>query len=174
MKGFAIALLVVCAAAPARADDMAAAAGNFYAIYAGLPHTGGIPDATARMRYAPLLSPRLARLIGAGAAAETRFAKKNRNAPPLIEGDLFSSLFEGATGFKLGACSGDAKAGQCSVALTHQEPGQKPVAWSDMVLLVNTSSGWKVDDIAYKAGFSFGNTGLLSDTLKMIVAEAPS
>jgi len=47
------------------------------------------------------------------------------------------------------------------------------VSWNDTLLLVNTPSGWKVDDLAYKAGFQFGNTGLLSDTLKMAISEAP-
>jgi hypothetical protein len=47
------------------------------------------------------------------------------------------------------------------------------VEWHDTVLLVNTPAGWKVDDIAYKAGFQFGNAGLLSDTLKMAIAESP-
>jgi hypothetical protein len=173
VKQLALALLLLCGAAPARADDMASAAGAFYAAYLNLPHTGGIPDATARMRLAPLLSPRLAKLIADAAAAETRFTRANRNAPPLIEGDLFSSLFEGAGSFKLGACGGDAQKGQCSVALTHQEPGKQPVSWTDAVLLVNTPAGWKVDNIAYKAGFQFGNTGLLSETLKFTAAQAP-
>jgi len=173
VKRLALALFVLCGAAPARADAMSSAANGFYTLTLGLPRTGGIPDATARMRLAPLLSPRLAKLIGDAAAAETRFARANRNAPPLIEGDLFSSLFEGAGSFKLGACSGDGQKGQCGVTLTHQDPKQQPVTWTDAVLLVNTPSGWKVDDIAYKAGFQFGNTGLLSDTLKLAIAEAP-
>lgn len=173
MKRWIFAALFLLTAAPADADDMPAVANGFYTTYVGLPRTGGIPDATARVRYAPFLSPRLAKLIADGAAAESRFAKKIRNAPPLIEGDLFSSLFEGASSFRLGACSGDTQRGQCSVALTYQAPGQKPVQWNDMVLLVNSPAGWKVDDIAYKAGFQFGNAGLLSDTLKMAISEAP-
>jgi hypothetical protein len=171
-----VALCSVLVAAPALAQDTGAlerAASSFYAAYAALPHQGGIPDATARLRYAPLLSPRLNQLIGAAAAAQTRFQKANHNSPPLIEGDLFSSLFEGFTSFAVGPCSGDAKQGQCSVKLTYQDKSAKPVSWTDQVLLVNTPQGWKVDDIAYKAGFAFGNTGLLSDTLKMTVAQAP-
>ena len=162
-----------CAAPGAEdATAMAAAANAFYAAYGALPHSGGIPDATARVRYAPLLSPRLNLLISQAAAAETRFQAKVKDSPPLIEGDLFTSLFEGATSVKLGACSGDAKAGRCSATLTHSELKQKPVSWNDTLLLVNTPAGWKVDDIAYNAGFQFGNTGLLTDTLKMAIAEA--
>jgi len=173
----AVALCGLLLAAPAMAQDMGGAeraAGAFYAAYAGLPHQGGIPDAAARARYAPLLSPRLNQLIAAAAAAQTRFQKANRNSPPLIEGDLFSSLFEGFSAYRLGPCSGDAKQGQCSVTLSYQDKSAKPaVTWTDQILLVNTAQGWKVDDIAYKAGFAFGNTGLLSDTLKMTVAQAP-
>jgi hypothetical protein len=166
--------LLVLLATPARADDMDKVANSFYATYAGLPRAGGIPDATARVRYAPLLSPRLAKLIGDAAAAETRFSKQNKDAPPLIEGDLFSSMFEGFTQFKVGVCSGDARNGQCSISLTYQDKkSPKPVNWNDALLLVNTPGGWKVDDLAYKAGFQFGNTGLLSDTLKMAISEAP-
>jgi hypothetical protein len=166
-------VLLLLLAGPARADDMSAAATAFYNIYLALPRGGGLPDAAGRARYAPLLSPRLNGLIGDAAAAETRFHTRNKDAPPLIEGDLFSSLFEGATSLRLGACAGDAKSGHCSVALHRQDPGQKPADWTDEVELVNTASGWKVDDIAYKAGFAFGNQGLLSQTLKMILATAP-
>jgi hypothetical protein len=165
----------LAAATPARADDtaaMAAAANAFYTAYAALPHGGGIPDATARVRYTPLLSPRLNLLLSQAVTAETRFQAKVKDAPPLIEGDLFTSLFEGATGVKLGACSGDARAGRCAATLTHSDPKQKPVSWSDTVMLVNTPAGWKVDDIAYNAGFQFGNTGTLSDTLAMAIAES--
>jgi len=169
----AILILAILAATPARADDMPVVAGKFYQTYASLPRTGGIPDATARVRYEPVLSPRLSRLIADAVAAEGRFRARHKNSPPLIQGDLFSSLFEGFHSFKLGACSGDAKTGQCAVSLLHQSPGQKPVRWNDQLLLVNTPSGWKVDDIAYRAGFQFGNTGLLSDTLKITIAQSP-
>ena len=36
-----------------------------------------------------------------------------------------------------------------------------------------TVCGWRVDDIAYGAGFQFGNTGKLTDTLKTVLREAP-
>ena len=51
------------------------------------------------------MSPALNKLLAEGAAAEARFAAKVKGAPPLIEGDIFTSLFEGATAWKLGACA---------------------------------------------------------------------
>lgn len=170
-----MAILALVVAGPARADDsaaMAAAANGFYTAYLTLPRGGGIPDATARARLSPFLSPRLNLMINQAAAAEARFQAKNKDSPPLIEGDLFSSLFEGISSYRLGACAGDAKKGRCTATLTHTDPKQKPATWNDALLLVNTPAGWKVDDVAYTAGFSFGNSGNLTDTLKFVVSDA--
>jgi hypothetical protein len=179
---------LLAAAMPARADDasdMAAAANRFYATYAAQPQRGGLPDGVARGRYLPLLSPRLARLINDAGAAQVRFRAKVKNAPPLIEGDIFSSQFEGFQTYKVGACTGSATAGRCSVQLHYGAPnppsgsgagGQKnsqPVDWTDDILLVKAGGAWKVDDIAYKGSFAFGNSGLLSQTLQMVISTAP-
>ena len=95
----------------------------------------------------------------------------------MLEGDIFSSLFEGATSWKVGACQGDAKAARCTVALSYV-PAQsakppKPANWNDTVIVTSTPQGWKVDDVVYDAGFPFGNTGRLSDMLQMVVAANP-
>jgi hypothetical protein len=182
-KRAAIAVLLVLAA-PARADDasdMAAAANRFYATYAAQPRHGGLPDGVARGRYLPLLSPRLARLLNDAGAAQVRFHAKVKNAPPLIAGDIFSSQFEGFQTYKVGACSGSATAGRCSVQLHYGDPAppsgaqktDQPVDWSDEILLVKAGGAWKVDDIAYKGSFAFGNSGLLSQTLQMVISTAP-
>ena len=75
----------------------------FYAVYAAQHvHGGGIPDATARVRYAArAVSPRLNKQLVDAAAAQARLTAKVKNAvPPMLEGDIFSSLFEGATGLE--------------------------------------------------------------------------
>jgi hypothetical protein len=122
---------------------------------------------------APYLSPALNKLLADGAAAEARFSAKIKDAPPLIEGDLFSSLFEGATAWKLGACTASGATARCPVNYTHADNRRKPVTWTDSLLLVNTPQGWRVDDIAYGAGFQFGNTGTLTQTLKTVLRDAP-
>jgi hypothetical protein len=179
----AILLLVPAGLKAQPASDPAAGANAFYAVYAGQQaQGGGIPDATARVRYAPVLSPRLNKQLATAAAAQTRLTAKVRNAvPPMLEGDIFSSLFEGATAWKVGACQvnaqGNNKTARCPVALTYAPPpsqkASKPAQWSDTIVLENTPQGWKVDDVVYDAGFAFGNTGRLSSMLQMVIAANP-
>ena len=181
MKPFlsVVALLLFSVSAQA-ADDPAQAANAFYSVYRDQHGQGGIPDATGRLRYAPVLSPRLNKQLMDAAAAQARLTAKVRNAvPPMLEGDIFSSLFEGATSWKVGACQGDAKTAHCTVALSYVPPASqgtktpKPANWTDTLLLTHTPQGWKVDDVVYNAGFPFGNTGRLSDMLQMVVAANP-
>ena len=165
--------------APATADP-AAAANAFYAVYGAQHVQGGIPDATGRLRYSAVLSPRLNKQLTSAASAQARLSAKVKGAvPPMLEGDIFSSLFEGASAWKVGACQGDAKTARCPVALSYvaapvsgKKP-EKPANWNDTLLLVNTPQGWKGDDVIYDAGFAFGNTGRLSGMLAMVMASNP-
>ena len=166
---------VVVASGPARADAaMQAAADAFYKVYGTPPRSGGLPNATQRMRYGAVLSPRLVRLLDQAQAAQIRFDRKVRGAaPPLIEGDIFTSLFEGPTSWTVGTCTGDAKTAQCPVTMVHQAAGQQPTQWRDTLLLAPSSGGWRVDDVLYDPHLGAGNTGRLSALLGMTVAQAP-
>jgi hypothetical protein len=175
-------LLQVSLAIPASAatDDPAAAVSAFYAVYKDQHGQGGIPDATGRLRYTPVLSPRLNKQLTDAAAAQARLTAKVKNAvPPMLEGDIFSSLFEGASSWKIGGCQVNAQAARCQVSLSYVPPpsqnakAPKPANWTDTVFLAHTPQGWKVDDVAYDAGFQFGNTGRLSEMLQMVVAANP-
>lgn len=169
-----VALALLLSASPLGAQtDMAGVATGFLSAYGSFHPSDGIPDAGGRTRLAPYLSPVLNKMLADGAAAEARFAAKFKNSPPLIEGDLFSSMFEGATAWKLGACNAGGTTARCPVAFTYAQSGRQPVTWTDTLLLTNTAAGWRVDDIAYGAGFQFGNTGKLTDTLKTVLREAP-
>ena len=105
-------------------------------------------------------------------------AKVHNAVPPLIEGDIFTSLFEGATGWKVGACQADDAKAALRRGLTTSRspcPDARPKNrrnWTDTLVLVNTPQGWKVDDVVYDADFAFGNTGRLSDMLEMVVARS--
>jgi hypothetical protein len=179
MRRLVFALLLLAAPALA-AGDPAAAVNAFYDVYTGQHAQGeGIPDATVRLRLQPVLSPRLNKQLADAASAQARLTAKVKNAvPPVLEGDIFSSLFEGASAWKVGACQTNANTARCSVALSYAPapaagPKAKAANWTDTVLLVNTPQGWKVDDVVYDAGFAFGNTGRLSGMLAMVIASNP-
>jgi len=182
MSAFLLALVLLAAPAfaqPSTADGPAGAVAAFYKVYGGLRASGGgIPDATARVRYQPVLSPRLNGQLAGAAAAQTRLTARVKNAvPPMLEGDIFTSLFEGATGWKIGTCQGDDRQARCPVALTYAPASGaragKPASWTDTVIVVATPGGWKVDDVLYDANFAFGNTGRLSGMLNMVIAANP-
>lgn len=174
----AIALLAFAAQAHAAdSDAMAKAAAGFYAAYSTFHPSDGIPDAKGRAKYAPYISDGLNTLLTQANAAEDKFAKANKDTPPLVEGDLFTSNFEGATAYKIGACTGDTKTGHCAIQLTYdpgktENPKDKPFNWTDTAHLVNTAAGWKIDDIAFGGNWDFGNKGKMSDTLKMVIKTA--
>ena len=147
---------------------MQKAASDFYTV--ALPDISGLPDAKALAKLRPTITPQLASLLEKASASEAGFMRANKDSPPRVEGDLYSSLFEGPTTFAIGACSGDAKAGHCAVDLTYSDKSAKePLHWSDTLFLANTADGWKVDDIGYGGTWDFGNKGRLSETLQQVV-----
>lgn len=163
----------MAAVAVAGTDDalqMRSVASGFYGVYRTFHPSDGIPSAADRARYAPFLSPTLEQLLGKAEAAQARFAKANKDSPPLLEGDIFTSMFEGATSVAVGVCNGDGARGRCEVKLEYVDKGIKPTTWSDAVLLVNTPAGWRIDDIDYGGGWAFGNKGKLSELLKQTIA----
>lgn len=156
---------------PDSTKAMTATANGFYKAYESV-QPDGLPDATDFAKLEPFLSPALDALIRNANTAEDRFAADNKDSPPLVEGDIFTSLFEGAKSFQIGVCAGDPRGGHCTVALNYSDPSNKPVHWTDTVYLVSTPAGWRVDDIAYGGNWDFGNKGRLSETLKYIIANA--
>jgi hypothetical protein len=162
----AVFALAVLTASPALAEDpaMRTAAGGFYGVYKSFHPSDGIPDAGGLGKYRPFLSDKLVALLEQAGRAQAAFSAKNKFAPPLVEGDIFTSLFEGADTVAVGACTGDAGHGQCTVALSHTA-ARETLNWTDTIYLVNTQAGWRVDDISYGGRFASGNTGRLSQTL---------
>lgn len=153
-------------------EDLAKAARGFYDVYMTLHPSDGIPDAKARAKFAPYVSPALDKLFVEGDAAEEHYAKATKNqSPPLVEGDLFTPNFEGATAYKIGACAIEAGGGHCAVTLTYDDHKDKPFTWTDTVYLVSTPQGFRVDDIAYGGTWDFGNKGRLTATLKNAIKD---
>jgi hypothetical protein len=172
-----VALALSAMGAVSAADDPAAVANDFYGVYATFRPSDGIPDAKARAKLEPFISPALDNLLVAGEAAEAHFEKVTKNmSPPLIEGDLFTSNFEGATAFHIGACTTSAATARCSVSFTYRggRKDEKPANWTDTLYLVRDRGGWRVDDIGYGATWAFGNKGRLKDVLASAIRDGNS
>jgi len=151
-----------------------AAADGFYAVYSTFHPSDGIPDAKGRAKLQPFISPALDQLLIEGEAAERHFASATKHmSPPLIEGDLFTANFEGATAYHVSTCSIEANAAHCVVALGYRggPEDSKPVNWTDTIYLLRTDAGWKIDDIAYGGNAAFGNKGRLKETLQSAIRD---
>lgn len=167
--GFLMGLL---AAAPASAQDTGPAknAAAFYTLYLKTkPH--GVPDAAVVRRFKPLLSAGLATALGQAGSAEAAHFKATNNAePPLFEGDLFTSLYEGASSYSLEGCTTEGSHAYCDVELAYAEvPGAKPTTWTDRLVFAKRVNGWAVDDIVFGGNWDFGQHGTLRSTLTGII-----
>ena len=148
------------------------AAEAFYAVYSTFHPSDGIPDAAGRAKYAPFISAALDKLLADGNAAEIKFNKANKDSPPLIEGDLFTSMFEGATSYKVGACKLSGAEASCAVGLVYDDKKDPPTRWTDTVTLTKTKAGWRVDDIFYGGSWEYANKGRLGATLRQVIADS--
>lgn len=128
----------------------------------------GLPNATQAAALAPHLSPRLNGLLHDALAGQQAFkARYPSDKPPMIDGDIFSSLFEGAS-------SGDIDSVQeadghvtVRVKYSYSDPETRKVieTWPDRFLLVRDGSRWLIDDLEYLGGWDFAPRGRLSAAL---------
>ena len=166
------------AALPAAAPEQVVA--DLYAALASLRPSGAPTDAQ-RATLSPLLSAELIALLQRADAARTaaRIAAPTEK-PPFTDGDLFSSLFEGPTGYAVGkaAPGADAPGGRLGdlrvpVTLTHAtDPAAgKAVTWTDTVLLREENGRFVVADIAFGGDWDFANKGSMLAALRVGLGE---
>ena len=97
----------------------------------------------------------LRRLLAAAKREQGRCAKAfPGDKPPWIEGDLFSSSFEGFTSFRAGPSRGRDRDRAVTMRLLYVS-GKDRVQWSDELVLRNEAGRWRVDDIYYRGNFAF-------------------
>jgi hypothetical protein len=170
------AMLLLAGAAYAADDSAQKAATDFYKASMSVKsiHIEGIPPAKVRAKLTPYITPTLDKLLADSDKAEDIHTKKTKNEePPLVEGDLFSSTFEGVTTYKVGACETKADAATCPVDLTYSDAQDKSTSkWTDKLMLVRVNGEWRVDDIAYGGTWDLGNKGKLTEILKAAVKDA--
>lgn len=144
----------------------------FYRVYLET-RPSGVPNARARAKFTPVISHTLAQLLERADAAERNYAKvTKKQLPPLVEGDLFTSLFEGAQAFSVEGCTRSAAATTCVAALRYTDASdQKTTRWTDKVYLVRNAGRWVVDDIAFGGNWPFMHRGHLKELLRKVIVD---
>ena len=158
--------------AMAAAADVEHAVHTFYKVYLKLG-VGGVPSRTQQAQFAPLISTSLASLLRDARRAEEAHERRTKNQePPLVEGDLFTSLFEGAHTYAIAGCTPAAATAECSVTLTYVDPRDaSKYTWTDRVLCVRARRRWVVNDIVFGGSWDFARQGRLTDTLRAVAAH---
>jgi hypothetical protein len=109
-----------------------------------------------------LLSKKLSYLVARAKQVEALDRERVRNSeyatdkPLLIEGEIFTSIYEGHTSFKLRKV--DIRCNKANAVVIFFNKGYK-IEWCDTLLLVN-ENGWKLDDVKYN-----NHSGCLQKTL---------
>jgi hypothetical protein len=133
---------------------------------------GGIPPQSTIDQLAPLLSRSFTTALRAGLAAEARHAQRVQNAePPLVEGALFYSLFEGADRVKAVTPDRQTVGNAFLVSLEYGDP-KDPMQftqWQDRVYVSRERGRWVVDDLELLGGWPFGRRGRLTSILNDLV-----
>jgi hypothetical protein len=165
----AVALLVVLAACGQRGDSPSAVATRFYDFYLSQPMNRGLPSIEQCRQMAPLLSRGLQDAIGTARREQDKFITEHPDEkPPWIEGDLFTSLFEGATSYKVERIDLKDDHADVVVTLTFKDAANRAVTWTDRLVLVRENDHWVVEDLEYGGNWDFANHGTLRQSLMPI------
>ena len=159
-------LLVLSACARQSADSPGAVAERFYDFYLAQKMNNGLPSIEQCRQMAPLLSRGLQDAIGRARREQDKYRTEHPgDKPPWVEGDLFSSLFEGATAYEIGPV--DLKEDHADVAVTlhFEDAGNRSVSWTDRLVLVRENEHWVVEDLEYGGNWDFANHGSLRQSL---------
>ncbi len=152
-------LLFVCGAPVAAQSSQSSptrAAENFYRTYLKLKILG-LPNNKEMRVLSPLITPDLRELFEAARSTQAKFMQEHPDEkPPWGDGDLFSSLFEGAQSFRLGRPAVHGGRTEVPVQLVYRQGGST-TRWSDVLVLVRSRNRWLVWDILLKGEWAFKN-----------------
>ncbi len=167
----ALLLLVACKGkGPPPSSPMVVA---FYAMRIA-SHSTGAPKADELRQFAPFFSDTLTSLLRAAGALRDREAKRAPGEkPPYVEGDLYSSMFEGPTSFVQLQDSAAATQHKSVVRFTYVNSGQS-YSWTDTVRLGRKGRVEVIEDIAYGGAGEFGNRGTLRTSLEAALTQSPA
>jgi hypothetical protein len=121
----------------------------------------GAPTPKDLTALRPFISDSLARLLARADSLRTAdMTRAPDEKPSFVEGDLFSSLFEGPSAFVVMPALDSTSPVRVPVEFTND--AQKPkVRWVDTAIVVQQGGKWLLHDIRYGGTWDFGNKGAL-------------
>lgn len=142
-----------------------AQADAFYRTYLKLK-VSGLPSDEQMKELSPFFTQDLLELFAAARQKHDRFVREHPDEkPPWGDGDLFTSLFEGAGEFKLGKPALKGSRAEIPVKLAYHGGGSTS-RWTDVLVLTKTANGWRVSDILLKGEWQFKSGDSLRNILK--------
>ena len=145
----------------ASADTPEGAVCGFYTRYLEVRPTG-LPTPEQQAALAPWLSHSLEDRLDAARQSQARFRTENPGEkPPLVDGCLFASLFEGPTAFTVEP----ATAGGSVTRVPVQFRYGTEAAWQDVIVLSREGAGYVIDDIEFAGAGPFNPPGRLTEAL---------
>jgi hypothetical protein len=99
--------------------------------------------------------------------AEKLKAIGSTDKPPMIEGDIYTSLYEGATKHEIINSKSENNTIKAEVKFVNEF--YKNYTWSDTIVLINKDGNWEIDDILYaaKQGSARSIKAVLNDFLNL-------
>jgi hypothetical protein len=178
--GFSFARMLACAvilvaavAACSRGDErkVKSAVRNFYDTYLKV-RPSGVPTKAQQDDFKKVVSVNLAGLLDEAATVEDTSREPDSPAPPRLEGDVFTSVDEGALSYQIDRCDIESGSAMCVIDLTSVENGKRDkLTWKDRIFLVREGDRWVVDDIEYYGDKQFMHKGRLKEVLKQVIKD---
>jgi hypothetical protein len=167
------ALLIVAVAGCSRGEErkVKSAVRNFYDTYLKV-RPSGVPTKAQLVDFKKVVSANLAGLLDEAATVEDTSREPDSPAPPRLEGDVFTSVDEGALSYQIDRCDIESASAMCVIDLTSVESGKRgKLTWKDRIFLVREGDRWVVDDIEYFGDKQFMHKGRLKEVLKQVIKD---
>ena len=118
-----------------------------------------------------LISPALISLFEQGKQKETASVEAIKNSdhptdkPEIIEGDIFSSLYEGVTDVKIKDIVIADNQARVLVTFSNKQYNQ---SWDEELLMIKTNT-WRLDNVIYNANNNAGSNKDLQELMKKFI-----
>jgi hypothetical protein len=149
---------------------------RFVSFYLSI-YKKGFPGAEERAALRPIVTLRfMGALEAAARGMDCDYATTGGKEPPPSEGDIFVSLFEGATSIdRVTELERNDDTAVYSVDWVFADPlpgreKDKPARWKDRILLHHEVGRWLIDDFSHDGTWGFMTKGNVSSNLKWIAS----